>query len=253
VKLAYHYFPRSHWSRIISLVLFEKGLWNDVERNLVDIRENASFDPDYLRLNPRGVVPTLVVDGEAWCNSPNIATRLDAVTGPPMMPSDPNAVEWVKELERAKVMHLSYEVWTRGLKGEQSKDILDDKVERARLYADAHPAQRELYERKGLYFQKFRDELRDPEHMRGVHDQTRATLSRLSARVQADSWAAGSSWSFADAIATSMLFRLVDLGSIDEWNVPADPLYAYYERLKARPSFAAVWTDDPMLAVIDGE
>ena len=54
--------------------------------------------------------------------------------------------------------------------------------------------------------------------------------------------------SFADCIATSILWRLIDLGKVDGWSRDPDHgLYSYWQRIKARPSFRAVFYDDPLI------
>lgn len=59
----------------------------------------------------------------------------------------------------------------------------------------------------------------------------------------------GEAWSLADAIATSMLYRLVDLETCHLWHGDeAHAVHRYYERLRARPSFAAVFLDDAVPA-----
>lgn len=45
----------------VRFALDEKGLkWDGV---YIDILKGEQFDPEYLKLNPKGVVPTLVHDG----------------------------------------------------------------------------------------------------------------------------------------------------------------------------------------------
>ncbi len=56
-----------------------------------------------------------------------------------------------------------------------------------------------------------------------------------------------SGYALADAIATSVLCRLADLRRVDHWVGRDHPLARYYDRMRARPSFAAVFTDDPNL------
>ena len=160
LELELHYFPTSHWSRVVALVLAEKGL--DPQRHVVDIRKNATFEPQYMRLNPRGVVPTLVIGGEAVCDSMKIAKRLDAVAPPELYPDEPDVTAWADRLEAFPTMLLSYSVWVLGKRGEKSADILDDKVQRAARYATAHPELRDLYERKRRFFAEFRDRVYDP-------------------------------------------------------------------------------------------
>ena len=64
----YHY-PTSPCAAKVRCVLAEKGL--DWESRVVDIIEKDNLKPEYLRLHPKGLVPTLV-DGD------KVATRMTA-------------------------------------------------------------------------------------------------------------------------------------------------------------------------------
>lgn len=252
MALHLHYFPNSHWSRIISLVIAEKGL--SPERHFVDIRVGASFEPEYMRLNPRGVVPTLV-DGETvvW-DSPRIGEHLDTLAAPALSRTD-DAVHahWMDVLEDFRVMHMSYAVWVLGRKGERSADILADKVTRARAFADEHPDLRAEYLRKAEFFEQFRAEVYDEGYMQRCHEESQATLDAMADALAERPWLGGDTYGFADAIATSALYRLVDLERLADWHDPGNDapraavLRDYYTRLCARPSFAAVFRDDPLI------
>lgn len=244
----YYYFPPSHWSRILSLVLAEKTL--EPEPHFVDIRKNATMDPDYMRINPRGVVPTFVDDdGQVVWDGPRIATHLDAKAGPRVMDPDPEATDWAKRLEDFPLMHLSYRVWVEGRKGERSADILQDKIDRTKAYAERHADLRDHYERKHQYFVEFQRNLKDATYCKKTEADCRATLDELGQRVSDRSYVGGDQWSFADAIATSILFRLTDLEVVDEWSrEPEGPLARYFQRLQSRPSYRRVWVDDPLIA-----
>jgi glutathione S-transferase len=244
----YYYFPNSHWSRAISLVIEEKGL--EPERHLVDIRRNASFEPDYLALNPRGVVPTVVDDGEAIWDSLRIAAHLDTVGGPPLYrgQSNPQVDERVEQLEAFPLMLFSYEVWVKGRRGERSADILADKVSRAARYAERFPALAEAYRRKERFFRDFRAQVYDPSHLAEQKAQRREQLDDLGRLLLEQTWLGGERYCFADCIATSILYRLVDLGELDHWSRDSQHgLHGYYQRLRERPSFAAVFRDDPLI------
>lgn len=241
----YYYYPTSHWSRIVSVVLAEKGL--DPTRHVVDITQNASFDPDYVRINPRGVVPTLVDDGKVVWDGPTIVKYVDAKAPGRLFPDDPEVEQWAKRLEDFPVMLFSYSVWVLGERGENSATILDDKVERARKYAEKYPDLKEQYERKQKFFQEFRAQVYDDDYVAAQEAEYRQLLDQLGERLTKQDWVCGD-YSFADAILLSTLFRLVDLKRLDHWHGDADHgLDAYFARLKARPSYRAVYIDDPLI------
>jgi glutathione S-transferase len=69
--------PQSTCSQRVRFVLNAKGL--AFEENKLDLLEGDQLKPDYLALNPNGVVPTLVHDGEVVIDSAVIIEYLDEV------------------------------------------------------------------------------------------------------------------------------------------------------------------------------
>jgi glutathione S-transferase len=245
-----YYFPTSHWSRTISLVIEEKSL--SPERHILDLRINGQYEPWYIAINPKAVVPTIVHDGRVVTNSLRIAKYLDEVAGPDLhLGGDVHVQEWVERLEAFELMHLSYRVWTLGKNGENSAAILADKVARAASYSEKYPEHAALYRRKHAYFERFVAALADPVVVAETETHCLAELNEIARVVADNDWIGGDQYSFADSIATSILYRLIDLHLLDRWNVDGHPLHAYFERLKARPSFLAVWTDDPYIAEVN--
>ena len=69
--------PGSPCARRVRIVLLEKGLtW---ETRLVDLTRMEQKRPEYLALNPNGVVPTLVHDDRVVYESNVITEYVDAV------------------------------------------------------------------------------------------------------------------------------------------------------------------------------
>src|SRR6476659_4859785 len=68
------YYSPGRASLAIHWMLIELGV--PFEARLVDFAINAQKSPDYLRLNPEGMVPTLVVNGEARTESAALALLL---------------------------------------------------------------------------------------------------------------------------------------------------------------------------------
>lgn len=254
--LILYYFPTSHWSRIISLALAESGL--EHQRRLVDIRAGASFEPDYLRINPRGVVPTLVDGDTVVWDGRRIARHIDERAKSELWRAgDSEAQAWIERPHDFPIMLFSYAVWVLGQRGEKSATILDDKVERARRLADAHPELAELYLRKAAFFDAFRVRVYDDEHLARERARWRGVLDEMGRALAERPWLAGADYSFADCIATSILYRLVDLGDrggLDHWyHDAAHGLTAYFARLRGRPSYTAVFIDDPLISPTDRE
>ena len=182
-----HYYPTSHWSRIITLMLAESG--TSFDRKLVDITKAATFEADYLRMNPRGVVPTLVDGEEVVCDGRRIAEFIDKKAGTHLCPSDNETYgSWAKRLHDVPVMLFSYSVWVLGRKGEKSADILADKVSRAREYAERYPDLRSAYLRKADYFETFRQELHDPDHLARETAAAASLLDELGSQLQKSKW-----------------------------------------------------------------
>src|SRR5579862_616750 len=72
----------------VRITLVEKGLTWEARR--VDLFKTEQYDPAYLKLNPKGVVPTLVHDGTPIIESTLICEYIDETfPDPPLMPNDP--------------------------------------------------------------------------------------------------------------------------------------------------------------------
>ena len=70
----------------VLITLHEKGLSWETRR--VDLFKNEQYDPEYLKYNPKGVVPTLVHDGNVIVESTLICEYLDETfPSPPLMPA----------------------------------------------------------------------------------------------------------------------------------------------------------------------
>ncbi len=80
--------PMSPCAQKVRIVLAEKGL--DWTRHHVNLQEKENLRPEYLKLNPLGVVPTLVHEGRPVIESSIICEYLeDSFPNPSLLPAAP--------------------------------------------------------------------------------------------------------------------------------------------------------------------
>ena len=88
--LELYHFDRSPAAQKVRLALAEKGLDWDGHYIETGFDKRDQHDPGYLKLNPRGMVPTLVHDGRVIRESNVILEYIeDAFPAPPLRPADP--------------------------------------------------------------------------------------------------------------------------------------------------------------------
>jgi glutathione S-transferase len=97
--LELYHFNDSVCAQKVRVVLAEKHL--DWVPHHVDLMKLENLDPAYLKLNPNGVVPTLVHDGAVVIESSEIIEYLDEhFPDPPLRPADPGSLErmrgWIR-------------------------------------------------------------------------------------------------------------------------------------------------------------
>ena len=79
-KATLYSFPLSLWATAPRIALIEKGYTpTDVEIKTVDLLKAENYAPQYLRINPNGTIPTLVVP-LSETTSPEVATKFRALT-----------------------------------------------------------------------------------------------------------------------------------------------------------------------------
>ncbi len=85
MNLVLYHSPYSTCSQKVRIALAEKGL--AYESREINFAREEHLAPEYLKLNPNGVVPTLVHDGEPVIDSSCILEYLDEVApAPPLSP-----------------------------------------------------------------------------------------------------------------------------------------------------------------------
>ena len=97
-----HHGWRSSASRRVRLCLEEKGL--AYEGHVVDMANMEHHSPEYLKINPLGVIPTLIHDGRPLHESGTICEYLDETfPDPPLRPDTPyeraEMRNWIRHID----------------------------------------------------------------------------------------------------------------------------------------------------------
>lgn len=243
----YHY-AFSTCSQKVRLVLAEKGL--EFVSHEVDLMGGAQHDPEYVKLNPNHVVPTLVHDETVLIESTLINEYLDeAFPDHPMRPRDPRGRHevrlWTKRVDEK--VHAATAVVTFAI-GPRSLLLLQPEAMReANINSIPDPAEREARRSviaHGVEAPEFAGALGK---MLDLLDQADAVLARRD-------WLSGESFGLADACVLPYVLRLDHLAMAPLLSPEARPALArWYQRAQARPAFdvaVAKWAPEPVVAML---
>jgi glutathione S-transferase len=248
-------FPGSLCSQKVRLTLAEKGV--AYEDRFVDIELRlTNYEPWYLRLNPKGVVPTLVHGERVVTDSARILEYVDgAFEGPKLTPEHAGERErmayWMGEQDRARMRELSYASF-KGMLGLVLRRVsMPLRVRKLRTLREANPGLAELYDAKIEDVRGWRAQIRDEAEIAQIRRELEAVLRRAEEQLGKTRHLAGDAYSLADVAWTCVLARLKMLGLAPSlWSDGRLPrVEAYYGELRGRPSFAAarLWEAPPDL------
>jgi glutathione S-transferase len=212
------------------LALEEKGLaW---ESELLDLQRGDQHRPQYLKLNPGAVVPTLVHDGRVVIESTVILQYLDeAFAQPPLMPGEPylraQARLFMKKID--DYLHAATSTVTFAAAFRSHFLKLSPQALGARLARIPDPAYRE---RQRLSIEQG---LQAP-HVAPALRQFDRYFGEMETALEQSAFLAGGAYSLADAAATPYVNRAAMLGMESLWR-RRPRLQSWLERIMARPSF----------------
>ncbi len=228
--LTLYHANHSTCSQKVRICLAEKGL--DYDSRLIDLAAKEQLDPDYLAINPNGVVPTLVHDGKAVIDSSVICEYLDDVfPDPPLSPSDPYGKAqmraWMRYFEEVPTAAVRFPSFNMAFLPRY--DGLDDDGFQ-KEQADVRPL------RKGFFRRMTRHGFPD-EDIRASFEQIEKTAARMDAALADGPWLLGETYSLADIVVTPLIDRMADLGFADLWEESYPRMTDWYARMQARPAF----------------
>jgi glutathione S-transferase len=219
----------------VRLALAEKGL--DWKSHYIDILKGDQFDPEYMKLNPKAVVPTLLHDGHAVIESTVICEYVDEVfPDPPLKPANARSRAemrlWTKGVDEilhpmcAEITFASSHRHTIARLGPEGL---------AKFLASTPPLSvtPEWHERKKVIVtQGFAAP--NIEKAFQLYDNF---LGQMESRLQESAWLAGETFSLADIALTPYVTRLDMLSMAEMWTARRPRVTDWFERVKARPTY----------------
>jgi glutathione S-transferase len=214
----------------VRLCLEEKGLaWSG---HHIDLMAFENLRPEYLAINPAGLVPALVHDGTVITESSIINEYLDdAFPDVPLRPADARAKArmryWVRHEEDAlfiAVRPASLNLMMKQAIGRYSEDELDGLLKH-------HPRPDRVAFLKKTF--------RAPYDAAAVAKSRRRlgmALARMEQTLRGGPWLAGEAYSLADIAAAPVIDRIERLGMADLWDA-LPGMADWVARLTARDAY----------------
>jgi len=218
-------------SKKVRMCLAEKGL--DWESRLVNLQKFEQHDPDYLKLNPNGVVPTLVHNGRPITESTVIIEYIDD-TFPdiPLKPEDTYARAqmrlWEKWSDDVGYAAVYVPTWDK-LSRPAAEKLSDEELE-------AMTARVPTPERRARWRQVARGSF-SKEEMDGAYEMMTRTFAQIEQTLEDSPWLAGDMFTLADIALAPFVDRMMDLRGDLVSPAQYPRVYAWFDRLRERPSF----------------
>jgi len=232
----------SNWSicaQKVRLVIAEKGL--DVVEHHIDLRAREQQAPEYLKLNPKGYVPTLVHDGRPVIESALICEYLEEVfPDPALSPSDPVDKAYMRTWTRRPDdgLHRACATVTNAIAFRlQWLEKRADEIAEM-LAATPDPARRtwrrEMIE-KGTESRLFVNAV-------WAYD---GLLTDMEAALADRDWLAGDAYTLADVSLTPYLNRVAELQFQPMWEKSRPRVTDWFSRIRARDNFKIAFGNYP--------
>jgi glutathione S-transferase len=232
VTLVLHHAWRSSASRRVRLCLEEKGL--AYESHPVDLGKLEHHSPEYLKINPNGVIPTLVHDGRALYESGTICEYLDEVfPEPPLRPADPwgraQMRYWIRYADE-RIGNLIIFNWRHDLQKVAQKWTDAELAERLAKIPSKERREAWLRVARRPYTEEERAEARA---------KLVLMLDKMEATLGDSAWLAGERYGIADIAQVPFVKRIDEEIAPGEMKPERHPRVAkWWASIQARPAFA---------------
>jgi glutathione S-transferase len=230
--LTLHHAWRSSASRRVRLCLEEKGL--SYESHPIDLAKMEHHSPEYLKINPNGVIPALMHDGRPLYESGTICEYLDEMfPEPPLRPE--NAYDratmrnWIRHADE-RIGNLIIFNWVHSL------------AKTAAKWSDAELAERlkkiPSKERQEAWIRAARKPYTEDERA-AARAKLVEMLGRMEENLKATAWLAGARYSLADIALVPFVKRIEEEIAPDAVTEARHPrVTEWWKTIQARPAFS---------------
>jgi glutathione S-transferase len=222
----------------VRITLREKRLeWQPIR---VDLFKAEQYDPKYLKLNPKGLVPTLVHDGQPIAESTLICEYLDdAFPEPPLKPAHPAERAkmrlWSKYVDEGLfegVTELSFSAMFR-----ERMKTMPEKIRQVRFRNIGDPRRRDRF------MSTYEHGVNSPYVLHAIGAYDRAFKSMEESLAEGGPWLLGARPTLADINLMPLVARLAYLGLLEVWTAQRSHVNAWWERVQQWPSFKSGLSD----------
>ena len=218
----------------VFITLAEKGLAYDTHN--VNLFTNEQFKPEYLKINPKGVVPALDHDGRIIIESTLICEYLDdSFPAPRLMPTDP-------------YLRTRLRLWSKAVDEtlfEATRELSFSAMFRERMRSMTEEQREQRYQNVGDPIKRDRlistyaEGVESPYVFQGI-GAFEIAFDKMEKDLQADGpWLVGREMTLADINMMPFVARLGYLDLLDVWLAERPASQDWWQRAQARPSFAA--------------
>ena len=220
--------PQSTCSQKVRIALWEKGL--EFSEKKLDLFKGDQLTEEYKKLNPNGVVPTLIHDDEVIIDSSVIIEYLDELlTENPLRPATPagraHMREWMRFFEEVAAPAVRVPSYNRVFLRHFQKMTEEEFI----AFGESKPLRKDFFLKMG------RKGYSDQE-MQQAEGRLRMTIERMESQLQRKRpWLLGE-YSLADICIVPVIVRLDDIGLGRLW-ADCDKVAEWFSRFRERDAF----------------
>lgn len=221
-------------SRRVRLCLAEKGL--EYEGIAIDLGRQQQHAPEYLAMNPNGVVPALQLDdGRSLYESSTICEYLDDIKPePPLRPADPyrlammrNFIRWTDENTLPNLLILNWSIALQPGASQWTDKELEEKLARI-----------PTAERREAWVRIARKPYTEDEKSTALRKLLQL-VDRMDGMLaqHGGAWLMGAQYTLADIAAAPFIARIAELRPGETSAAHSPRVAAWWDRIQQRPAF----------------